>query len=340
MPQTNSHTSIADDIIQVRLPLPFALNIVNCYLIRGDDGWTVLDTGLNTPPAQETWNAAFAALGITPSDVDQIILTHVHPDHFGMAGWFQALGDKSGAIPPVKTSPREAEMARQLWGGEGELSHFDQFLAVCGMPPEMIDTVVTSLAATAEATLPLPTHVETLTPGDNIKIGKREFTMIHAPGHSDGQLIFYDPADQLMLSGDHVLMKITPNIGRWPDTEPDPLGRFLDSLRSLQTLEVRLALPGHKALITDWRGRIAELLQHHEARLSHTLNAIDGGATVYEASLKVFNSFTFTAHEWRFAMVETLAHLEYLQLRGRVQQETRDDGTWLFNRIPSSKSQG
>jgi hypothetical protein len=95
-------------------------------------------------------------------------------------------------------------------------------------------------------------------------------------------------------------------------------------------LDVRLALPGHKALITNWRGRLEELLQHHALRLGHTLAAIEEGATVFDASLKVFNSLTFTPHEWRFAMVETLAHLEYLRLRGQVRQESHDDGRWYF----------
>jgi glyoxylase-like metal-dependent hydrolase (beta-lactamase superfamily II) len=331
MPSTEHITQVADDIFQVRLPLPFALNIVNCYLIRGDDGWTMLDTGLNTMQAQAAWETAFESLGITLLTINQIILTHVHPDHFGMAGWFQARAAQQGAVLPVRLSPREAELARLLWGGEGKQARaFDQFLAACSLPDEMTNTVVDSLADTTDKTLPHPTQVETLNPGDTIWIGKREFTMIHAPGHSDGQLIFYDPADQLMLSGDHVLMKITPNIGLWPDTEPDPLGRFLDSLRSLEKIDVRLALPGHKALITDWRGRVSELLQHHNARLQHTLAAIEGGTTVYAASLKVFNSLTFTPHEWRFAMVETLAHLEYLRLRGQLRQETDDDGRWLF----------
>jgi glyoxylase-like metal-dependent hydrolase (beta-lactamase superfamily II) len=334
MSQPEAAVEVANDIFQVRLPLPFALNSVNCYLIRSSDGWTMLDTGLNYPPTHAAWDAAFAALGITSRDISQILLTHVHPDHFGMAGHFQALAADRGINLPVLLSPREAELARLLWGGEGQQAQaFDQFLAACGMPTYMLDTIVTSLDATTDMTRPNPRQLDTLHPGDHITIGKRDFTIIYAPGHSDGQLIFYDVADQLLLSGDHVLMKITPNIGLWPDTEPDPLGRFLDSLTSLQSLQVRLALPGHKALITDWHGRLTELIQHHQTRLTHTLAAIEGDATVYEASLKVFNSSTFSSHEWRFAMVETLAHLEYLRLRGQVKQSTDDKGIRHFYKV-------
>jgi len=106
--EKKSLTQITDDIYQVRLPLPYALNHVNCYLLRGDDGWTIIDTGLNTSQGRAGWQAAFDTLGIGPDDIDQIILTHVHPDHYGMAGWLQ---EWCGAT--VWLSPREAELAEQ-----------------------------------------------------------------------------------------------------------------------------------------------------------------------------------------------------------------------------------
>ena len=82
-------TKIADDIIQVQIPLPYVLNIVNCYLLRGAEGWTLVDTGLNTSAARSQWKSALASLGIEPADIEKIVLTHMHPDHFGMAGWWQ-----------------------------------------------------------------------------------------------------------------------------------------------------------------------------------------------------------------------------------------------------------
>jgi glyoxylase-like metal-dependent hydrolase (beta-lactamase superfamily II) len=119
-------------------------------------------------------------------------------------------------------------------------------------------------------------------------------------------------------------MKITPNIGVWPEGDPDPLGRFLASLHDLKRLDVRLALPGHKSLITDWAGRVDELLAHHETRLAHTLAAVEGGATVYETARRIFDSGAFSPHEWRFALAETLAHLDYLERRGKVRRQDAD----------------
>ncbi len=327
MPPTDILTPVADDIYQVRLPLPFALNSVNVYLLRDGDGWTLVDTGLNTREARAAWETVFTELNIKSGDIHRIILTHVHPDHYGMAGWFQSRTD--GDLP-VYLSRRETELVRLLWEGEGlQAREFSHFLAIYGMPNDMIDIVGDSLTNTIHHTYPHPTNLQPLIPGDTITIGARTFRIIHAPGHSDGHLIFYDVADHLMLPGDHVLMKITPNIGSWPDTDPDPLGRYLDSLKSLSSYDVRLALPGHKSLITDWNGRLTELLHHHDQRLDHTLSAIAGGATVYEASRKVFDSARFSPHEWRFAVVETLAHLEYLQQRGQVWQDTIDS-IWRF----------
>lgn len=312
----SSLVSITDDIFQVHLPLPFALNRVNCYLIRGADGWTIVDTGLNTPEGRAAWDTAFAALNLRPEDITQVILTHAHPDHFGMAGWFQ---EQTGV--PVYLSPREADFARSVWL-EGRMDDgFEHHLTQLGMPAGMAQTVAHGVASTGVMTHPHPTRLDIIQPGDEIQIGRRRFVLIHTPGHSDGQLILYDADDRLLLCGDHVLMKITPNIGLWPQSDPNPLGRFLASLRELKALDVRLALPGHKALITNWCGRLDELIAHHEERLQHTLAAVDGGASVYDAAQRIFTSGTFTPHEWRFAMAETLAHLDYLERRGQARRD-------------------
>jgi glyoxylase-like metal-dependent hydrolase (beta-lactamase superfamily II) len=329
MSNTEPATAVAEGIYQVRIPLPFALNIVNCYLLRDGDGWAVVDTGLNTPPAQDAWKAAFTFLNITPEQITRLILTHAHPDHYGMVGWFQSLCSKD-AVPTAFMSEVEWHWSRIIWRRiEPTQQAFDAYLTACGMPIEMVETVAHSMDSTYEKTFPHPIAEEILEAGNTLQIGDRQFQIIHAPGHSDGQLIFYDPDEKLLLSGDHVLMKITPNIGQWPDTKLDPLGQFLRSLKALRELDVRLALPGHKALITDWPGRVEELLAHHEIRLNNTLVAVKGESTVYDASLKVFNSGAFSSHEWRFAMAETLAHLEYLRLRRLVQRDN-EGGIWRF----------
>jgi glyoxylase-like metal-dependent hydrolase (beta-lactamase superfamily II) len=327
LPDPTSTNQISEDIYQIQLPLPFALNSVNCYLLRGDRGWTIIDTGLNIPPAQAAWQAVFSQLEIAPADIEQIVLTHVHPDHYGLAGWLQAW---SGA--PVWLSPREAELAQQIWGQDNLHQAMFELFRRGGIPEEIELKAETEAKKVRALTFPHPGLVKLVEPGTVLSLGRRRFKAIHAPGHSDGQLIFYDAADRLLLSGDQALLKITPNIGLWPVSEPDPLGRYLASLRELAGLEVRLALPGHRGLITNWPERLAELEQHHANRLAVMLAAVDSaGVTAYQVYGQVFNAREFTMHEVRFAVAETLAHLEYLVGRGRLRRE--GDEVWLYRQV-------
>jgi glyoxylase-like metal-dependent hydrolase (beta-lactamase superfamily II) len=322
--QPDPINQIVEDIYQIQLPLPFALNSVNCYLLRGDKGWVILDAGLNTAPAQAVWRAVFSQLKITSTDIEQIILTHVHPDHYGLAGWLQ---EWSGA--PVWLSPREAELARQVWGQDNLHQAMFELFRRGGIPTEIEQQAEVEAKKVRALTFPHPHLVKLLEPGEVLLIGQRRFMAIHAPGHSDGQLLFYDPADCLLLSGDQVLLKITPNIGLWPVSEPDPLGRYLASLRELAALEVRLALPGHRGLITNWLERLIELEQHHARRLAAMLAVVDEtGVTAYQVYSQVFNAREFTMHEVRFAVAETLAHLEYLVKQGWLRRE--GDEVWLY----------
>lgn len=306
---------IAEHIYQIRLPLPFALNHVNCYLLRDDDGWTMLDCGLNWPALHQAWEVAFAELQITLPDIRRIVLTHMHPDHFGMAGYFQ---ERTGA--PVYLSPREAELAQLVWvenGWRAELS--SGFWQRAGVIDTLLETVTSQTDRLRQMTMPHPATVSLLYPGTTVTMAGRTWQVLHAPGHADGQLIFYDAADQLLLSGDQVLMKITPNIGLWPTTEGNPLGRYLQSLTALAPLPVRLALPGHGRLIEDWGTRLAELQAHHQLRLAKMADATANGASALAVAQRVFKFETFSEHEVRFAVAETLAHLEYLVEQGELQ---------------------
>ncbi len=311
---------VAADIYQVRLPLPFALNHVNCYLLRDGDGWTILDTGLNRPEIHAGWQAAFAALGIAPAQVTRIVVTHMHPDHIGLAGRLQ---HETGAA--VFMSPREWEVATIAWVENRERGEYlAGYLRQAGAPADVGAIVEGQQQKLRQQTLPMPGDVQLLRDGDAIMLAGRRFDVIHAPGHADGQIIFYAPDDRLMLCGDQVLLRITPNIGFWPSTQPDPLGRYLASLAALRDLAVDVALPGHHGVINDWQGRIDALLHHHNERLEAMYAAAAHGATALETSTVVFNFDRFSPHEIRFAVAETLAHLEHLAAAGRLDRYEKD----------------
>lgn len=314
-------TALLPNLYQLRLPLPFALNHVNVYLLRDAQGWTVVDTGLHTPTGEAGWQAAFAELSIEPHQIHTIVLTHFHPDHFGMAGW---LHERSGAR--VLLAPREIELAEEVWMHRADhddpsLRHFLRH----GMPADLVKQVVGAIAALRAATRPHP-PLTPLPAGTWLTMGERRFLAIHAPGHSDGQLVFYAPDDRLALVGDQVLLKITPHIGVWPESEPDPLRKYLASLNELATLEVELALPGHGKTITGWAERVTELQAHHHERLAAMLEAVRNGAeTAFAVAQHVFAVERFTPHEARFAIAETIAHLELLVADSLIKRHEDDD---------------
>ena len=325
-------TPLAPDIYRLRLPLPFALDHVNCYLIRGDSGWTLLDTGLHTPEGWQSWLAAFAELGIEPGDVEQIVLTHVHPDHYGMAGTLRAW---TGNSAPVRMSAATAEAAAVIWRSPAEdwLDETSAYLRRNGLEASFLESVLQSMRGMRAAVRPHPEQVETFAPGDAVRLGNRRMQAIAAQGHADDQTVFYDPADRLIFCGDQVLQRITPNVGTWPTTPAGPLGRFLTDLGRLRELDVRLALPGHRQEITDFSGRIDELLAHHAKRLVTIREAIPAaGATTLEITQQVFPVEKFNTHEVRFAVAETLAHLEHLIETGETSRDETDTGVWMFRR--------
>lgn len=309
-----SPVEVAAHIYQVRIPLPFALNHVNCYLLRDDDGWTLLDTGLNWPAAQQAWQQALTTLAITPPQIHRIVLTHMHPDHFGMAGYFQAA---SGA--PVLLSAIDAQAAQRVWVEDGWKAEITSgFWQRAGVDAGLLEQIDAQVQGLRTRTMPHPERIDLLAPEGELTMAGRRWRAIHAPGHSDGQLIFYAAEEQLMLCGDQVLGKITPNIGRWPGAEEQPLQRYLASLAGLQRLPVQLALPGHGAPLTTWGERIGELQQHHQARLAAMAEAAGTGATVLSVARTIFNFAKFSEHEVRFAVAETLAHLAYLVEAGEL----------------------
>jgi glyoxylase-like metal-dependent hydrolase (beta-lactamase superfamily II) len=308
------------DIIGVEIPLPFALKLVNCYLVRGPDGWALIDTGVGWPPAIDAWHAALRQHGLRPRDISTIVVTHNHPDHLGLAGWWQR---ESGA--PVLMTREEAAIAREVWSdgdraGRELAAHFVSH----GLPETWAASVAESTAATQRMIAPLPEQITPLAieSGESraITIAGRRFEAIALPGHSDAQLCLLESSTRTLFSADHVLPRISPNIGVWRGTRPDPLRRYLDSFAALESLDVALALPGHGPAFTDLRGRIAELRDHHARRLDEMLAALRHApdATAYDITRLIFPAAQTTPAQIKFALGETIAHLDYLVSDGRA----------------------
>jgi glyoxylase-like metal-dependent hydrolase (beta-lactamase superfamily II) len=298
---------VVEGVYQLKLPVPFPLKFVASYLIEGRDGWTVIDPGFDYPPARGAWESEAARMGLDlDRDVVRIIVTHLHPDHIGLARWLEG---RSGA--PVWMLENEISNARHVWDPSRNSDGFARYMMRHGMDAET--------AGATRLGIRLPEHLRPLRPEDRIELGGSGARVIHTPGHSDFHFVLHDERRRLLFAGDHLLLEITPNIGLWTYTAPRPLRRYLDSIGSLRGLDVDLIFPGHGPLFHDLDGRIDELVLHHEERLSVMHEALDDEpATAFEVARRVFPD-ELSDHQLRFALAETLAHLEHLVDDGRVE---------------------
>jgi glyoxylase-like metal-dependent hydrolase (beta-lactamase superfamily II) len=308
------------EIVQVKVPLPFSLRFVNSYIIAEQDGVSVIDPGLHTEEAVNTWEEVLLERGIAWDDVKQIVLTHYHPDHYGLAGLFQ---ERSSA--PVFISEEGYKHAQRLWGKEHE-AYAEQIKALYvehGMPQELTDQIVPHLNSFVANVSPHP-KVTYMEAGGEIVLGNQPYHLLHTPGHALGHLCFYQAESQVIFCGDQVLPQISPNVSYLPGSDANPLASFLASLQELASLPVKQAYPGHREPFTAFGKRVQELLEHHAERLSFVLGQLTQPSTAYEICRAMFGD-KLSVHQLRFAMSETLAHLVYLVCEGSAAQEQRGD---------------
>ncbi len=309
---------VAEGVHQLKVPIPIPLVYVSAYLVEGEDGWTLIDTGFDYGEGKAAWEKGARSLGFSlERDVSRIIVTHFHPDHLGAARWLQ---ETSGA--PVYMLDSEIRNSRAVWEG-GDTSRFVEHLVRHGMDRETTERATASM----RTSLALPEKMVALREGEELPLGPGMVRVVRAPGHADHQIVLHDEGRRILFAADHILLKITPNVGIWPETAPRPLYRYEESLRSMRDLPVELVLPGHGPIFHDLSGRINELLAHHEERLEEMRREIEGGPkTSFEVSRKVFR-YGLSIYERCFALAETLAHLDHLVLLGRA--ERMEDGDFV-----------
>jgi glyoxylase-like metal-dependent hydrolase (beta-lactamase superfamily II) len=302
---------VAEGVHQLKIPVPFPLRFVSVYLVEGDDGWTIIDSGYDYPPTYEAWERGAEGAGCDlERDVARIVVTHFHPDHLGGARW---LHEHSGA--PVYMLEDEIPFSRRLWGDPGGQKTFAEYLIQNGMPGKIAEPAAVEI----RSGLPLPEEMLPLQSGERIPLGNGAVRIIHTPGHADNHFVLHDEERSILFAADHLLLEITPNVGLWPESEPHPLARYLGSLDGLRDLRANLVLPGHGSVFHDLAGRIEEIVAHHAERLD-VMRAVleDGPRTPYEVSRVVFRG-AVTVRQRCFALAETLAHLDHLALEGRAE---------------------
>lgn len=312
----------------VPVPIPSnSLRYVFVYVFETDAGPFIVDAGWNTDDAFAALSDGLAQAGTSLSDVQGVLVTHIHPDHYGLAG---RVREVSGAW--IALHPADADLIRDRYEDPTDLlERVAAMLRRVGAPAEEVSSLT-------NASMPVRMLVDAVRPdvlfndGDHPKVPGWDLTAIWTPGHSPGHLCFWEAGNKLMLSGDHVLPRITPNIPFHPQAGADPLGDFLRSLDKLSGYGADEVLPAHEHRFVGLDARLAELHTHHEHRFAEVIAAIRSDVTV---------AWDIAAHmRWsrpwdridgfmrRAAVGEAMAHLRALEHRGVVREVMGEPSRW------------
>jgi glyoxylase-like metal-dependent hydrolase (beta-lactamase superfamily II) len=303
-----------EDLIRLTQPLRLGIDHVHCYLLRSSGGgWTLVDAGLGLPAPEQRWSPVLAALD---GPVERVFVTHFHPDHVGGS---RDVAELAGA--PVLQGRLDFERCVSAWADPARSRRaVRDHLRANGMDEAEIAAVSAHHHDVIGVVRYAP-DPELLDAGDDLD----GWEILHLPGHADGHLALL--RDGVLIAGDALLGGITPNVGLFPGSNPDPLADFVASLELLARLAPRIAYAGHGEPIEDPAGRASEILDHHRERLASTLAVVDGRART--GSQVAFDLFpdALTPPLRRFAIAEALAHLEHLALAGSLERHDGDGRT-------------
>jgi glyoxylase-like metal-dependent hydrolase (beta-lactamase superfamily II) len=314
---------IVNGLHQLKVPVPNnPVGFTLPYLFEVPGGAAIVDPGWDAPESVEALQSQLEALGLSFREIKHVIVTHVHPDHYGMA---HRVKEASGCDVLVHEEDTEFLRWRTV---ELPNTNVDAWFERHGMP--VIDSARRASVGGRMGRWGLAVEPDrAMTDGERLRLGDFELLVMWTPGHSPGHACFYEEALELLLTGDHVLPTISPNVGLWPGSEQNPLGDYLASLRRLRGLAVKRVLPAHEYDFEDLEARLDGLEQHHEERLQEVIDTMEAGATTgYEVargikwSIGHFDGFDMMTR--RAAMTETMAHLEHLMREGRIELREED----------------
>ena len=320
---------VAGNIYRIEVPMPDnPLRILNSYFIRGKERDILIDTGFQLPECRKALAEGLSELGSAPERRD-ILLTHLHSDHSGLAAEFV------GENGHIYMNAADLDYQRGICEGNIYSRMHEQYLSE-GYPPELVMEHEQNNPARQGAMKSLDPRFEAIEEGQQFYAGDYELTAIHVPGHTPGNTMFYIKEEKIMFTGDHILFDISPNITAFVGVE-DSLGKYLTSLKKSVSFEVELALPGHRKS-GDYRKRIEQLQSHHASRITEAQRLVfeTPGMTAYEIAGKMKWKIScedwasFPNHQKWFAVGECLAHLDYLRIRGIIDREQDEKGIWHY----------
>ena len=313
---------VAPGVLWLRMPLPFALEHINLWLLADDGGWTIVDCGFGGDVTRGLWRRIFST-GLQGKPVTRIVVTHFHPDHFGLAAW---LADAWSA-PVLMT---EAEFASaHAWHRAHDLFTREAYLALFrqhGLTVSADDPSLTRENLFRRGVPDLPPQITPLRDAAELQINGRRWRVVAGHGHSPEHAALLCEELGVLIAGDMVLPRISTNVSVTPhEPEADPLGAFLASLaRYAESGAGTLVLPSHGLPFYGLRERVKSLYGHHAGRLDALLGACGEPRSGAEVMPLLFTR-ELDSQQTFFAMGETLAHLSHLRHRGQLER-TRDAG--------------
>jgi len=329
-PEPGQVVQLMPGLLWLRMPIPFKLDHVNIWLFEDEDGWTAIDTGVGSRTAKTIWEDVVRRhLGGKP--LKRVLVTHCHPDHVGLAGtlcrWLKA------DLLMSRTEWLWTAWEQQITEMESR-SLFDEFARLVGLSGEIDWDTVYEAGTMGQLTDIVPRNYRRIQHGDRLRLGGRSWEVITGGGHSLEHVCLYSAEAKILVSADHVLPKISPNIGvSQEEPESNPLGDFLITLAELERLPAdTLVLPSHNEPFYGLRERIGEMVTHHEGRLEVVRDCCDTPTTVVEASRTLFPR-QMSGYDIKLAVVETWAHLNYLVEHGRLVRWIAEDGAYRFHKV-------
>ena len=331
-PAAGDTFEVSPGVHWLRMPLPFALNHINLWLLEDEGGWTIIDTGFALDTVKECWRTILDRLPASARGgrILRIVVTHFHPDHIGLAAWLQ---QRTGA--PVFMTLGEYLTAHAVWhevGGHGNPPMLRQFRAH-GLDVERCAALERRSGTYKRGVPSLPEHYHRLFPGDELSIGGHRWQVRIGFGHSPEHAALYSPDLGVLISGDMLLPTISTNISVFAVTpHADSLTDYLQSIdRYREMPPATLVLPSHGLPFYGIACRVDALHAHHEERLllleehcAEPRSAADLLATLFPRELDT--------HQTMFAMGEAIAHLNRLEQAGRLQRSVDGNGQVRFVR--------
>lgn len=323
-PELGEIVPVAPGVNWVRMRLPMQLNHINLWLLDDEDGWTVVDTGINDQMTADAWKILFTG-AMQSRSVKRVIVTHLHPDHVGLADWLVRQFDVS-----LWMTRTDYLMCRNLVADTGQEAPPEgvRFYRAAGFSDSAIESYKARFGSFGRAVYRLPNSYHRMQDGERIPIGQRVWEVVVGRGHAPEHACLWCREDDLFISGDQILPRISSNVSVFP-TEPEgnPLQDWLDSCAKLRALvpDSALILPSHNEPFRGAPQRLTELIDDHEENLRKLLALCAEPKRAVDVFPALFRS-RITSGNYGMATGESIAHLNCLRARGEIRRAIDQDG--------------